>query len=74
VTSSKGRNIKSGKAKLTSNSKVNIEEINIDIDGMMRNQYMMDSSLGLAAAVHNYGTKKSFTTKNKNLQNKTQNV
>ena len=46
---------------------IKIEEINIDIDGMMRTQYMMDSSLGLAAAVHNYGTKKSFTTKNQNI-------
>ena len=35
---------------------------------------MMDSSLGLAAAVHNYGTKKSVTTKNQNVGNKTQNV
>lgn len=47
-----------------SNSKVNIEDINIDIDGMMRNQLLMDSSLGLAAAVKDFGTKKSVTTKN----------
>jgi hypothetical protein len=72
VTSAKGRNIKA--AKINRASKVNIEEINIDIDGMMRNQMMMDSSLGLAAAVQNFGTKKSFTTKNQNLTNKTQNV
>ena len=40
------------------NGKVNIEDINIDIDGIMRNQLIMDSSLGLAAV------KKSVTTKN----------
>lgn len=36
----------------------------------------MDSTLGLAAAVHNFGTKKSVTTKNQNVVNKmqTQNV
>lgn len=36
----------------------------------------MDSSLGLAAAVQSFGTKKSVTTKNQNLSNKlqTQNV
>ena len=72
MTSAKGRQIK--KATRASNSKVNIEEINIDIDGMMRNQIMMDSSLGLAAAVDNFRTKKSVTTKNQNLTNKTQNV
>ena len=74
VTSAKGKSVKGSKNNRTSNSKVNIEEINIDIDGMMRGQYMMDSSLGLAAAVHNYGTKKSVTTKNQNVGNKTQNV
>lgn len=32
--------------------------------------------MGLAAAVHHYGTKKSFTTKNQNISNRmqTQNV
>jgi hypothetical protein len=30
----------------------------------MRHQLLMDSSLGLAAAVQSFGTKKSVTTKN----------
>ena len=75
MASAKGKATK-GKVNRISNSKVNIEDINIDIDGMMRNQLLMDSSLGLAAAVQSFGTKKSVTTKNQNLSNKlqTQNV
>ena len=63
VASAKGRSVR-GKVNRISNSKVNIEDINIDIDGMMRHQLLMDSSLGLAAAVQSFGTKKSVTTKN----------
>lgn len=57
-----------------SNTKYNFEDINIDIEA--RHQLLMDSSLGLAAAVQSFGTKKSVTTKNQNLTNKlqTQNV
>lgn len=75
MASGKGKATK-GKVNRISNSKVNIEDINIDIDGMMRNQLLMDSSLGLAAAVQSFATKKSVTTKNQNLSNKlqTQNV
>ena len=51
-----------------SNSKYNFEDINIDIDA--RHQLLMDSSLGLAAAVQSFGTKKSVTTKNQNISNK----
>ena len=53
-----------------SNSKYNFEDINIDIDA--RHQLLMDSSLGLAAAVQSFGTKKSVTTKNQNISNKLQ--
>ena len=36
----------------------------------VRSQLLMDSSLGLAAAVQSFGTKKSVTTKNQNISNK----
>lgn len=51
-----------------SNGKYNFEDINIDIEA--RHQLLMDSSLGLAAAVQSFGTKKSVTTKNQNISNK----
>jgi hypothetical protein len=41
--------------------------LNIDIDGKIRQHLYMDSSLGLAAAVHSFGIKKTVTTKNKAL-------
>jgi hypothetical protein len=50
-----------------SNGKVNIEDLNLDIDGKIRQNLYMDSSLGLAAAVHSFGVKKTVTTKNKAL-------
>ena len=63
AASAKGKYNK-GKGTGANNKKHRLEDISVDADSMIRKQLLMDSSLGLAAAVHTFGIKKSVTTKN----------
>lgn len=63
VASAKGKYNK-GKGAGANNKRVRIQDLSVDADNMIRKQLLMDSSLGLAAAVHTFGIKKSVTTKN----------
>ena len=60
-----------------SNSKINVDDLNLNIEDIMSNQQLMvDSSLGFNIPIQGFGTKQAVTTKHQNTNNKllTQNV
>lgn len=78
-----GRASRDSRQNRVSNSKVNLEDINLELESMMtgarRPHFIMDpSQLGFTGPMTNFGTKRSYTTKNQNIainsKTNTQNV